>query len=243
MTTTTQPVHVFFVLDRSGSMETIQSDVIGGFNSFVTQQREQAGACRMTLIQFDSQDPHEVIADACPIDEIGLLNKTTFVPRGMTPLYDVMGHAIADATIRAEKRLDVGEPDEEILFVTFTDGMENASQEYDRPSVLGLIEKCEQKGWTFAYLGANQDAYEEGGKLGYKRASTQSFDADSASTSLAFSSISRAVSSRRDKVLSGETYDRSDFFEGDKAAEEDGKKGRGREHKPHQASGPSPHRR
>ena len=99
MTTTTQPVHVFFVLDRSGSMETIQSDVIGGFNSFVTQQREQAGACRMTLIQFDSHDPHEVIADACPIGEIGLLDKANFVPRGMTPLYDVMGHAIADATL------------------------------------------------------------------------------------------------------------------------------------------------
>ena len=40
-TPATPPVHVFFLLDRSGSMNEIQSDVIGGFNSFVNDQRRE----------------------------------------------------------------------------------------------------------------------------------------------------------------------------------------------------------
>jgi Mg-chelatase subunit ChlD len=221
MTNDARPTHVYFVLDRSGSMQSIAGDVIGGFNSFLAAQRADGPDARMTLIQFDSHDSHEVVADAVAISEIADLTPATFVPRGGTPLYDAMGHAIADAAIRCEMRHARVEIEEEILFLTFTDGEENQSVEYTREGIFDLITKREAMGWTFAYLGANQDAYAESGRIGYAAASAQNFAADAAGTAAAFSSLSRAVSRRRDAVRAGVQVDRSDFFGDDKTAEAD----------------------
>jgi hypothetical protein len=132
-----------------------------------------------------------------------------------------MGHTIADAAIRAERLRASDRAAEEILFVTFTDGLENQSVEYTREMIFDLIGKREVEGWTFAYLGANQDAYAVGQKIGYAPGSTQNFAPDAAGSAAAFASLSRAVVRRRHKVRSGEGYDKRDLFEGDKGAEDD----------------------
>lgn len=222
-TPATPTVHVYFVLDRSGSMNAIRSDVIGGFNGFVEEQRTQPGRCLMTLIQFDGGDPHEVLESARPIEQLAPLSSSRFVPRGNTPLFDAMGHAIADATIRTEKLGAAGEPYEEIVFVTFTDGMENASREYTRTQIFDLIRKRQEIGWSFIYLGANQDAYAESGQLGYARGSVQNFLANARGTDLAFTSTSRSLSRVRERAGKGQASDRANLFEGDKPADEDAK--------------------
>jgi Mg-chelatase subunit ChlD len=222
-TPATPTVHVYFVLDRSGSMNDIRSDVIGGFNSFVEEQRAQPGRCLMTLIQFDGGDPHEVLESARPIEQVAPLSSSRFVPRGNTPLFDAMGHAIADATIRTEKLGAAGEPYEEIVFVTFTDGLENASREYTRTKIFELIRKRQESGWSFVYLGANQDAYAESEQLGYAPGSVQNFAADARGTRLAFSSTSGSLTRFRDKLGKRQASDRTNLFEGDKPADEDAK--------------------
>lgn len=221
MTNSARNLHVYFLLDRSGSMEPLADDVVGGFNGFLAQQQADGHDAVMTLVQFDSQDPHEVLFDATPLAEVRPLERARFQPRGGTPLYDAMGHLIADATIRAEKMGIDGRPAEEVLFVTFTDGMENQSTEYTQAQVFGLISKRQERGWTFAYMGANQDAYAEGGKVGYTVGNTQNFAPDGAGAAAAFASLSPAVARRRAKMRSGEAYDPSDLFEGDKGAEAD----------------------
>ena len=207
------PVHIHFVLDRSGSMDAIRSDVIGGFNSFLHEQQVNGGACVMTLVQFDDQDPYEVVADAIPVAELTPLSESTFVPRGTTPLYDAMGHAVANATIRAERREAAGDPAEDILFVTFTDGMENASREYDRAKVFDLVKRREAQGWTFAYLGANQDAYAESGKVGMAKGSTAAWAASPTGTAEAFGNLSRATTAYRAKPAQARQADKDDFFD------------------------------
>jgi hypothetical protein len=214
-------LHIYFVLDRSGSMDSIRSDVIGGFNVFLRSQQAEGPDALMTLVQFDSQDPHEILLESKSILDVEPLSSTNFVPRSGTPLYDAMGHVIADATSRAERRRGSGEPREEILFVTFSDGEENASVEYSRAKVFDLIKRREAEGWSFAYLGANQDAYAEGGHIGYSAGSIQNFAADSAGSAAAFASLSGAVSRRRQKMRTGEAYDRLDLFEDEKEAEVD----------------------
>jgi hypothetical protein len=194
---------------------------VGGFNSFVAAQRADGPDALMTLVQFDSQDPHEVLCDAVAIGAVRDLSPATFVPRAGTPLYDAMGHTIADAAIRAEQRLGADLPREEVLIVTFTDGEENQSVEYTRDSLFELVNKREADGWGFAYLGANQDAYAEGAKIGHAAGSTQNWTADAAGTAAAYASLSGAVVARRQKIRAGADYDRADLFEDDKPAEAD----------------------
>jgi hypothetical protein len=112
-------------------------------------------------------------------------------------------------------------PSEEILFVTFTDGEENQSREYTRQKVFDLVKKREDKGWTFVFLGANQDSYAEGGQIGYSKANIQNFAPDAPGTAAAFGSLSSSVSRRRDRMRTGSHYDTRDLFEGDKKAEDD----------------------
>jgi hypothetical protein len=184
------------------------------------QQTDETDAL-MTLVQFDSHDLHEVLSEATSIGQIRQLDGATFVPRGGTPLYDAMGHTIADAPIRAEQRHGAGLPPEEILFVTFSDGGENQSVEYTQQQLFELIAKREVEGWGFAYMGANQDSYAGGGRIGHSRGSSQNFAADAVGSAAAFGSLSRAVSERRHKMRTGQDYDRKDLFEGDKGAEDD----------------------
>jgi Mg-chelatase subunit ChlD len=219
--TTDSNLHIYFLLDRSGSMESMATDVIGGFNTFVKSQQADGADALLTLVQFDSHDPHEVLADAVPIAEVIPLDATRFLPRGGTPLYDAMGMLIADATIRVEKVAQGNLKAEEILFVTLTDGHENQSCEYTRQKIFDLIKKRESKGWTFAFLGANQDSYAEGGQIGYSPNNIQNFAPDAAGSAAAFGSLSSSVSRRRGAMRSGAHYDTRDLFEGDKEAEED----------------------
>ena len=48
--------HFYILLDRSGSMESMKSDVIGGYNAFITEQQTVKGKAKVTLVQFDSQE-------------------------------------------------------------------------------------------------------------------------------------------------------------------------------------------
>ena len=53
--------HISVILDRSGSMESIRDDTIGGFNAFLESQKSEPGTATLTLVQFDNHDPYEVI--------------------------------------------------------------------------------------------------------------------------------------------------------------------------------------
>ena len=219
--TPTPNLHIYFVLDRSGSMETIASDVIGGFNAYLKQQQDDGADAVMTLIQFDSQDRHEVFAAAQPIEKIKPLNKAVFVPRGGTPLYDAMGQVLNEAISREAQLVGAEKPAESIVFVTFTDGGENASHEFTRETVFNLVKGKEKDGWTFVYMGANQDAYATGGDMGVSQMNSSNFIADKQGTTLAFEDLARSTSKRRTKLRTGEVFASEAFFEEGETAEQD----------------------
>ena len=76
MTETT--THIYFVLDRSGSMEAIADDVIGGFNTFLDEQAADGPDAAMTLIQFDTGNPFEILAEAAPVREMIRLDRDSW---------------------------------------------------------------------------------------------------------------------------------------------------------------------
>lgn len=224
MTTASTNTHLYILLDRSGSMSSIASDVIGGYNTFIREQKKEGSDVRVTLVQFDSQDSQEIIAAGVPIDEILDLTNDTFVPRGGTPLLDATGLLIARARLNQELRTQNSLPKEDIVFVTVTDGEENQSSEYTLPQVKSLIEECEKQGWTFVFLSAALNAYGDASGMGMKHGNIQSFSASGDGANLAFSSLSASMRVMRDKKRSGTWNQDEDFFEEKIAEEERNKK-------------------
>ena len=214
---TTPITHIYFLLDRSGSMESMRDDVIGGFNAFLREQVADGRDAVMTLVQFDTHNAHEVLANAKPLDQVPPLSAATFEPRGGTPLFDAMGTLITEASRRGE----VEDGREVVIFVTFTDGEENSSREFSKDKVFALVDDRTTKGWTFVYLGANQDSYGEGGRVGFSADSIQDFEASADGTAMVFSSLSKSMVKERGKIRAMQMRDVANFFEGDKEAEAD----------------------
>lgn len=222
----TPEVHLYVLLDRSGSMASMADDVIGGFNTLLAEQQADGNDARMTLVQFDGTDPQEVITDAVPIAEMTELDSATFVPRGNTPLLDATGILLGRAAARVAQRTADGLPAEEIVVVSITDGHENASREYTLAAVSQLIAAHTAAGWTFVFLGAALDVYGEAGGLGYDLRSVQAFAPDGRGSTAAWASLSRATSAKRDLIRRAVEHDKGDFFV-DKDAEEDRQRRRG----------------
>ena len=208
MTTTKSeaiPVHIVFVLDRSGSMGPLQNDVVNGFNKFLADQQAQPGKCRMTLVQFDSQDPLEVLCDATPIKDVKPLTTATYVPRGGTPLLDAEGRSILRIQARENERRLRNKKAESVLFVTYTDGEENASREWTFQKLTEAKKAAEERGWTFMYLGCGHDAYGQSSLAGTSVANTQVFAQTAAGTSTVYNNLSQVTSGVRTMAYAGDS--------------------------------------
>jgi hypothetical protein len=218
-------VHIHFLLDRSGSMAAIAPDVIGGFNVFLAAQQAQPGRGRMTLVQFDTTDPFEVLTDGVTLGEVRGLSARTFQPRGGTPLWDAVGDLITRASVRADQRRVLGKAAEETVVAVYTDGEENSSVRFDGSSIRRLIDAKKEAGWTFVFLGAGLDAYAEGGRIGVGVGSTQAFMNDSVGHRKAFEELSAAMSDFRAAPAAARAPMKEDFFSTTgKAAEADRKR-------------------
>jgi hypothetical protein len=147
---------IAYILDRSGSMESMREAAIAAFNVFIRTQQDVPGQARLTLVQFD--DAYEVHVAALPLSQVPQLTATTYVPRGSTALLDAIGRTIKETDARISE-LPVRDQPGKVICAIFTDGLENASQHYSSHHISDLIRMYrQQKGWEFIFLAANQDA-------------------------------------------------------------------------------------
>ena len=171
---------ITLVLDRSGSMQSIKPATIESFNSFLMSQKSGAGEARLTFVQFDDQ--YEMLYQAVPIQRAAKLNNQTYQPRGSTALLDAMGRTIL-ATGERLRQIPTDQRPGTVLFVTLTDGYENASLEFTIQRVNELI--CQQRteyAWQFVFLGANQDAIATAAQMGIGAAQSMTFAASDSGT-------------------------------------------------------------
>lgn len=165
---------VTVVLDRSGSMARIRADMEGGFASFVTQQQAHPGRCLVTMVQFDGQAT-EVRYAGVPIAQVGPLD---LQPRGSTPLLDATAFSVRTTGDRLAA-LPEHERPAQVLVLIITDGRENASRHTTAAQLRAMIEHQRTTyQWEFIYLGANVDAFAEGGRMGIPATHNVNFDAD-----------------------------------------------------------------
>lgn len=168
-----------FILDKSGSMHTIATDTIGGYNSFVEQQKSFGGT--MSLYVFS--DNVSVVYKGINIDNVMPLTASDYVPCGSTALLDAIGIT-----------LDTSDLDDKTMVIILTDGEENASVKYNLKQIKSMIDKYSEAGVTFMYLGANQDAFSEATKLGIRHENAATFDVNDPKS--AFRAASDGISHR-----------------------------------------------
>ena len=176
-------VHIICILDRSGSMASLQNEVINSFNNFLETQKSEKGKAYLSLVLFDDQ--YEVIYDKVNIKKVCPIDNTIYYARGMTSLYDAIGKTISSIC------------DKNVMVLIQTDGNENSSQEYSQNAIKNIITSKEQLGWDFTFLGANIDTVKEGSKMGLSASKSISFAPTSRGVEMAYNTMSNSTSMYR----------------------------------------------
>ncbi len=215
--------HITVILDRSGSMDSIRDDTIGGFNTFLAQQQAEPGTATLTLVQFDSQDPYEMIHHFRLLSGVPALTRETFVPRGGTPLLDAMGRGIIDLETNI-KAISEAERPSKVIFAVITDGQENASREFKRDRVQQMIAEKTKDDWQFVFLSADLSAIGESHDLGIAPSSSLLFSKDSIGTENAWRSFSDSASAYRAREKASMTFEEKDRQHPDDPAAKGGRK-------------------
>ena len=150
-------IYNLVILDKSGSMESIRTEAINGYN-------ETLGSIKATQLKFMDTQEHfvslaafcdcgiDMIYDMTPIKDAEKLTKEKYDPCCCTPLFDAIGK-----TVKTLKKKIADEEDAAVLVTIITDGYENSSKEWDAKGVAKLIEECKEYGWMFSFIGAGED--------------------------------------------------------------------------------------
>ena len=186
-TTSTKPRNgstlINIVLDETGSMHSCWDSTISSFNEYIASQKNVEGECSVSLYTFsdaagfglhgrEDQKRIRIIYENLPVKDVDNLTRDSYQPEGGTNLYDAIGSTIRNV----ESQLGGMDSVPEVLVVIITDGDENCSREYRLNDIKRLIAEKEKEGWTFVYLGANQDAWKVGASFGLSQGQTMTYN-------------------------------------------------------------------
>ena len=155
------------ILDASGSMESIYNQALSGVNETIQtirigQKEHPEFEQSLTLASFNSGKNYlNVKYSATPIDEVKEITKEDYIACGCTALYDAMGEMISE--LKRKVTLE-----DRVLVTVITDGYENASIHWNGSQIKSLVEELRHQGWTFTYIGANQDVEAVAGSMGIR---------------------------------------------------------------------------
>ena len=161
-------IYNLIILDESGSMSGLEKMSVDGVNETIQTIRGAANEhpeqkqmfSFITFSGMGDRRPYRIHTLLSEISEVKEMSMDAYRPCGNTPLWDTMGIALSALEI------EVG--DNDIALVTvITDGYENSSREYSGRMIQDMVKRLDKKGWVFTYIGANQDAMMEAGKLAY----------------------------------------------------------------------------
>lgn len=177
--------HLTFVVDRSGSMDTVKRDAQGGINSLLKNQFAEEGVLTVTLVDFDTihETKQRMVSEKFSYE---------LVPRGGTALFDAVGREIQKTKTDIEI-LPKGLRPEKVIFVIVTDGDENSSRQYDLQKTKALIETQQGAGWTFQFIGADQSAW-QGAALGVN---TTQYRNSAIGNTMMYATMDSAISTAR----------------------------------------------
>lgn len=206
--------HINVILGRSGSMEPLTNDTIGGFNSFLAEQKRVGGKATLTLTTFSSSCT--TVYDFVPLDQVANLTAQTYRADGKTALLDAVGRTVNSVGVKLAAMNEEDRPSKVITLV-ITDGQENASLEFDLSTIKSMVDHQTTKyNWLFIYPSSGLDAFhdKQSKGIGISTFNTAKFAHDSIGTAKMYGSISRNLTSYRSKDAAHEAASYN-FFQGD----------------------------
>ena len=161
----------------------------------IEKQKKEEGEALVSTILFDNYS--EVLHDRVEVSKIEPLTDRDYTVRGCTALLDAIGGAIHHIS-NVHKYARNEDVPEHTIFIITTDGMENASHQYNREKIKNMIERQKAKyGWEFLFLGANIDAIETARSYGIDQDRAVEYNCDSVGTGLNFEAMSDAITTMR----------------------------------------------
>jgi len=155
--------YIVAILDRSGSMAGSESDVIGGFNSFLNLQKENIkdiDNTKVVLVLFDNVI--ELVHNQTPLRNVHNIDNSTYFVRGSTSLLDAVGQTFSHTPTDAGR----------VAVMIYTDGYENSSKEWTKDGVKRLMAEKKKLDWQILFGGADMDAFSEARSMGIDWGST-----------------------------------------------------------------------
>ncbi len=155
-------IYNLIIVDESGSMSNLREATLSGVNETIetirAAQKEFAETQRhwLTLVTFDggtTRPDVRTMIDCAPIEKVEDFKE--YWPTGNTPLYDAMGQSLTDLKQRIQ-----GDADATGVVTVLTDGLENASHEWNAGMVRKLIDGLKELGWSFSYMGSAHNVKE-----------------------------------------------------------------------------------
>ena len=188
-------LELVMILDRSGSMQGLEADTIGGYNAMLEQQKGFEGEVLVSTVLFDHETT--VLHDRVPLDKVSPLTGEDYTVRGSTALLDAVGGAVHHIAMVHKYAREEDRP-AKTLFVIVTDGMENANRMYTYNRVKEMVERAQKEhGWEFLFLGANMDAIGAAAGIGIRAERAVRYENDGTGVETNFRSVSRAVRGMR----------------------------------------------
>lgn len=194
-------IYNLIILDESGSMSAIYEQALSGINEVISGIRKNADEFPdqqhfVTIVTFEGSGISGIKTrrDRVAISKVKDFTRKDYRPGGCTPLYDAMGKTLN--TLEGQ----INE-DDRVMATIITDGEENSSEEYSGKAVKALVSRLREKGWTFAYIGANQDAVEVARDLHIDNA----LNFDATPTGVCMMSVSLRKASRKFSRLCDES--------------------------------------
>src|SRR5579871_331243 len=129
-------VHFVFIVDRSGSMNTIRKDTEEGIHAFTEKMLEGVDASKRTASFYQFDTIHDRVWD---FDLLEKVKDYKLEPRGGTALLDACGQAITEVGAKLAAMPERKRPGY-VMVIIATDGEENSSKEYTKPQIKKMIE-------------------------------------------------------------------------------------------------------
>ncbi len=212
-------IYDMFILDKSSSMSSIKEATINGYNEILNGIKKVCKDTKVpsycSLVEFSNNFNVKSKFLNTDCEKTSILTNSTYLPGGMTALYDAIGLGITSLKENLASKLN---SNISVTVSILTDGEENNSTKYNKQSTKALIEEMKDKyNWTINFIGAGEEKAVKSvaDSIGIFASNTASYKATNIGTQSAFSNISNARSKKSVDYASRGVNTNIGFFSND----------------------------